>query len=327
LHVDASYAPGKARVTSPSIPDWDISKDYTVSTEFYLPTSNNHWFKVLVGNEIGLIIDYNTELIAYRWYDNTIRHVAYLNTDQWYTIECKVHMATLDYDVYIDGEYKGTYPKIGPAENKNIWFGDDAGSATWGEAYWDDIIITYVPLSANPDISVSKEFLPSEIASIRESPITARITVLNIGNVEITSMTIGDEFVKHMAANSSGEVIVTISSDTDETYLILPEYLDIILTDSDITISFELPLWTMPFVWENGILQLGGEPYCLESIQKGWTVDIVYLLHPTEVLESGMYSADATVTAYSETLASVTEIATAVLTVYEPIQVTDNQQP
>lgn len=198
---------------------------------------------------------------------------------------------------------------------------DSTDNCYW--SYCEGGVGTYViyPVKEDLEILVSKEFLPQEITVSRESPITVRITVLNVGNVDITSIIIHDEFVEHMEANSLGEVIVTVSSDSNETYLIPQGNFNVTLSDCDITISFDLPIWVMPFVWENGKIQIGGEPYYLESIPQNWRIDVLYLLHPIEGLELGTYSASATVTALSETGSSVTETTTAELKVTESIEV------
>jgi parallel beta-helix repeat protein len=170
-----------------------------------------------------------------------------------------------------------------------------------------------------PEISVEKEFIPSEITTMSRKVISA-INITNIGDVDITSMTIVDEYVENMAPNESPEVLVTITSDEGEVYAIMPEDLDIILTDSNITISFELPLEVVPVFWENSMLQFGEELYYLECISKDWVVGVRYLLYPVTELEIGTYAADATVIAYSETGTSTTETSTGILTVSPSIE-------
>jgi parallel beta-helix repeat protein len=112
----------------------------------------------------------------------------------------------------------------------------------------------------------------------------------------------------------------TITSDKGEVYAIMPEDLDIISTENDITISFELPLEVVEVFWEDGKLQFGEELYYMESIQKDWVVGVQYILYPITELEMGTYYANATVTAYSETGASITETATGMLTVSTPLE-------
>ncbi len=170
-----------------------------------------------------------------------------------------------------------------------------------------------------PRITVEKEFIPSEIMTISQGVISA-INITNIGDVNITSMVIMDEYVENMRPNDPAELLVTITSDEGQVYAVMPEDLTITSTENNVTISFELPLEVLPMYWENGTLEFGEEFYYLESIQKDWVVGVQYLLCPIAELEIGTYCTDATATAYSETGESTTGTATGVLIVSEPIE-------
>lgn len=173
-----------------------------------------------------------------------------------------------------------------------------------------------------PEISVSKEFLPSEITSISQGVISVT-NITNIGDVDLTSISITDDYVENMVFNESLGVFVTITSDEGDIYAIMPGDLNINFTDSDITISFELPLEVVQVFWENGKLWFKEDLYHLESIPNGWTVGIAYPLYLMDELEVGEYDAEVTVTAYSETgVTTETAIGTLiVLELLEPVEI------
>jgi hypothetical protein len=120
----------------------DTTQDFTVSTYFKVPNSNNHWFWVLDNDWVVLVIDYGTDLKAYQGSHGGSLYLETLNTNQWYHIEAEVHPATSNYKVYVDGVYKGTanfasnylrYLRLGEFEN---------GSSNYGDAYWDDLLVS-----------------------------------------------------------------------------------------------------------------------------------------------------------------------------------------
>jgi hypothetical protein len=139
-----------------------------------------------------------------------------------------------------------------------VWYDEapDVGNFTgrWSYSIFYKWVKILTPKS--PEILVEKEFIPSEIMTISQGVISA-INITNIGDVDITSMTITDEFVENMMLNNANEILVTITSDEGKVYAVMPEDLDVNLTNTDITISFELPLSVKPVVWENGKLQFG----------------------------------------------------------------------
>ncbi|GAH33440.1 unnamed protein product, partial [marine sediment metagenome] len=67
-----------------------------------------------------------------------------LNTDQWYDIEIRVHQSSSDYDVYIDGQLEQTCSFWSHSGFENSFrIGDrENGTNDYGEAYWDDFVIT-----------------------------------------------------------------------------------------------------------------------------------------------------------------------------------------
>jgi hypothetical protein len=219
------------------------------------------------------------------------------------------------------GDYTGIDEKSGPNQNQpgSDGIGDTPYIIPGGTNSDQYPLMSPWGKPKGPEISVEKEFIPSEITTINQRVISA-INITNIGDVDITSMTIMDEYVDNMAFNESLGVLVTITSDEGDVYAIMPEDLNITSTENNITISFELPLEVVPVFWENGTLHFGEETYYLETIPKDWVVGVQYLLYPVAELETGTYHADATVTAYSETGASTTETATGTLIVLEPIE-------
>ena len=216
-------------------------------------------------------------------------------------------------------DYTGVDEKSGPNQ-------DQPGSDGIGDTHYnisEGTNIDRYPLMSpwgKPEISVEKGFIPSEITTMSQGVISA-INITNIGDFDITSMTITDEFVENMMLNNANEILVTITSDEGKVYAVMPEDLDVNLTDTDITISFELPLYVKPVVWENGKLQFGEDSYYIESIPNGWTVSIAYPLYSLTELEIGTYTANATVTAYSETGLSTTEEATATLRIINAVEI------
>jgi parallel beta-helix repeat protein len=215
-------------------------------------------------------------------------------------------------------DYTGIDEKSGPNQDQpgSDGIGDTPYNITGG-ANKDRYPLMYP--WGKPKISVEKEFIPSEITTISRVVISS-INITNIGDVNITSMTVIDEYVENMRPNDPAELLVTITSDEGEVYAVMPEDLDITFTENNITISFELPLEVLPVYWENGTLQFGEETYYLEGIPKDWVVGVQYLLYPVTELEMGTYYADTTVTAYGETGKSTTETATGILTVSLPIE-------
>ena len=216
-------------------------------------------------------------------------------------------------------DYVGEDHFRGP--NQNISGSDGIGDIPYDFEYGEDrypLISPWQPYEA-PEISIEKEFIPSEITTITQEVVSA-INITNIGDLDITSMTITDEYVENMALNELPEVLVTITSDEGKVYAIKDENLTITTTNNNITISFELPLEIVPVFWENGTLSFGEENYYLESIPKDWVVGAQYLLYPLTELEIGTYSADATITAYGEAGESTTGIVTGTLIISEPIE-------
>jgi hypothetical protein len=137
----SSHGSGYAYGRTPDL-TLDTTQDFTVSTYFKVPNSNNHWFLVLDNDWVLLVIDYGTDLKAYQGSHGGSLYLATLNTNHWYHIEAEVHPATSNYKVYVDGVYKGTanfasnylrYLRLGEFEN---------GSSNYGEGYWDDLLVS-----------------------------------------------------------------------------------------------------------------------------------------------------------------------------------------
>jgi hypothetical protein len=137
----SSQGSGYAWGRTPNI-TLDTTQDFTISTYSKVPNSNNHWFWVLDNDWVNLVIDYGTDLSAYQGSHGPTLNLATLDTNRWYLIEAEVHPATSNYKVYLDRVYKGTanfsanylrYLRLGEFEN---------GGANYGEAYWDDLLVS-----------------------------------------------------------------------------------------------------------------------------------------------------------------------------------------
>jgi len=134
-----SMGTSKAMAVSPSF-DPNLSEDYNVSFAFMLPDINNHWFEVFNNHQVYLLIDGETDLKSY----SPTNPIMTLATDRWYQIEIKVHPSSSNYEVYIDDEFKETIPFwIHGGLETTFQIGDrEATSQDYGQAYWDDLIIT-----------------------------------------------------------------------------------------------------------------------------------------------------------------------------------------
>lgn len=119
----------------------DTTKDFTITTNFRLVDSNNHWFWVLSNDWVELVIDYGTNLRAYQGSQGPTLQIAALNTNQWYHIKTVVHPGASNYDIYLNSYYMATakypgtylrYLRLGEFEN---------GNSNYGEGYWDDLLV------------------------------------------------------------------------------------------------------------------------------------------------------------------------------------------
>jgi thermitase len=135
----SSMASGYAYGRTPDL-DIDTTQDFTITTYFRLPQTNNHWFWVLSNRWVEIVIDNNDDLCAYQPPNPTIK-LADLNTNQWYHIKAVVHPATSNYDIYLNCYYVATanfsgtylrYLRLGEFEN---------GGSNFGEGYWDDLLV------------------------------------------------------------------------------------------------------------------------------------------------------------------------------------------
>jgi len=281
---------------------------------YLIASSNNNIFtnNANLNNYYGIYLDYSSS--------NTIYHNNFIN---------KAHQAYDKLTNFWDNgypsggnfwsDYTGVDEKSGPNQDQPGSDGiGDTPYSILGGSNRDRYPLMYP--WGKPRISVEKEFILSEITTMSQGVISA-VNIKNIGDFNITSMTIIDEYIENMAPNDPPEVLVTITSDKGEVYAVMPEDLNITFADSDITISFELPLEVIPVFWEKCKLQLGEDSYYIESIPNGWTVGVAYPLYPVDKLKAGEYKAEATAIAYSETGASATETAAAALRVIEPVEI------
>ena len=137
-----SMGTSRASAVSP-VYELDLNKDYYVSFYFLIPDSGNHWLEVFNNHQIYLVIDSGTQLKCYLGNNNSLL-VTDLSTDHWYHIEIITKPSSSNYDVYIDGDLKRTCPFwIHAGFEDRFQIGDREGTSNdYGEAYWDDFLIT-----------------------------------------------------------------------------------------------------------------------------------------------------------------------------------------
>lgn len=151
VHMKSLVSGDRAMGVSP-IYDVNLSENYNVSFYFLVPGTSNHWFEVFNNHQTYLIINSGTSLASYD--GSTAHSIMTLTQDQWYPIEIKVYPSSEDYDVYVDGELKATCDmwihtgyetdfRIGERSNDSVYF-------DYGEAYWDDFVITQ-PVDSDED--------------------------------------------------------------------------------------------------------------------------------------------------------------------------------
>jgi len=137
-----SMGTSRASAVSP-VYELDLNKDYYVSFYLLIPDSGNHWFEVFNNHQIYLVIDSGTQLKCYLGNNNSLL-LTDLSTDHWYHIEIITKPSSSNYDVYIDGDLKRTCPFwIHTGFEDCFQIGDREGTSNdYGEAYWDDFLIT-----------------------------------------------------------------------------------------------------------------------------------------------------------------------------------------
>lgn len=139
----------QAMAVSPTY-DVNLSENYHVLFSFLIPDTSNHWFEVFNNHQTYLVIDSGDDL---KCYDGSTSYlIDELATNDWHHIEIKVHPASEDYDVYVDEEFKKTCPFwIHPGLENSFRIGDrEDGTNDYGQAYWDDFIITQ-PVDSDGD--------------------------------------------------------------------------------------------------------------------------------------------------------------------------------
>jgi len=97
---------------------YGLSQDYTVSFDFKLDTSNNHWF-ILYFDEFAYVgIDWGTDLkhwqpgMAY----NLSNLLSKLDPGKWYRIKIDAHPSQKSFDVLVDGQKLGTAVNVEPGK-------------------------------------------------------------------------------------------------------------------------------------------------------------------------------------------------------------------
>jgi hypothetical protein len=146
-----SYGNSKAMGVSPLyIYDANLSENYDVSFSFLIPDADNHWFEVFNSHQIYVVIDSGDDL---KCYDGSKSYlIDELTANQWYLIEIKAHPSSETYDVYIDSQFKKTCDMwIYTGFENNFRIGDRENTSTdYGQAYWDDFVVTQ-PVDSDQD--------------------------------------------------------------------------------------------------------------------------------------------------------------------------------
>ena len=141
----------KAMGVSPSY-ELELSENYDVSLSFLLPQTDNHWFEVFNNHQIYLVIDSGSNLKSYD--GSSSYQICELSTDQWYFIEIKARPSLDTYIVYIDSEPNRTCDMwVHTGFETSFRIGDRNSDQTYydyGQAYWDDIVITQ-PVDSDGD--------------------------------------------------------------------------------------------------------------------------------------------------------------------------------
>ena len=163
VHMKALIRYQRAMGVSPTYPyDLNLSEDYNATFNFLVPHSTNHWYEIFNNNQTYLILQSGTTL---GWYDGSSPHsIMLLNQSQWYPFKIVVHQSSNNYDVYVDSQKVATCSMwIHGSYNNCFRIGersDDSQYFDYGEAYWDDFVITqgsnhYYPL--NPSLDVGED--------------------------------------------------------------------------------------------------------------------------------------------------------------------------
>jgi len=133
--------------------DVNLLENYHVSFSFLIPDTDNHWFEVFNNHQTYVVIDSGADLKGYLG-NYQSKMIKTLNTNYWYDIELRVHQDSNSYDVYINGTYEETCEIwIHGGYEQEFRIGDrEDGSSDYGEAYWDDFVITQPVDSDGDDI-------------------------------------------------------------------------------------------------------------------------------------------------------------------------------
>lgn len=157
LHVRSLNLNGasvaRALVHSGYIEDWETLLNYTVSTSFLFPGTDNHWFVVLKTTDVHLVL-VGDMLMAHSLLSSETKNVTQLNISTWYGIRCEVTSFSGEYEVIINGTSYGWYNATGGLTYPKITsFGDLDDSLSpdsRGEGYWDDLRLVYHEMEIGP---------------------------------------------------------------------------------------------------------------------------------------------------------------------------------
>jgi len=161
------------------------SKDYAVEFRYMLAGSKNFWIDMFNDHQASLFTGWGTGLV---WRPAPLM-LTHLTPGQWYDIRLDVLPSAQRYDIFLDSEYLATAdklffswakPKPGPFPDQDLSYffflgifdppqrpGDNYVFAHYGEAYYDDIIITgakdtIVPLMLTGNLNEENDSTPIE---------------------------------------------------------------------------------------------------------------------------------------------------------------------
>lgn len=129
-----------------------ITLDLMIPQPSY-PGDYEGWFTVVDDGNIWLIIDgeYDSEhwSLTTSWRKGQIMDpLEPLSYNKWYHIECRVHLFESEYDIYLNGDFKGTQGfdrGLGNWATGFVIIGDTSPEAdSYGEAYWDNILFAHL---------------------------------------------------------------------------------------------------------------------------------------------------------------------------------------
>ncbi|MFQ5910907.1 MAG: PKD domain-containing protein, partial [Thermoplasmata archaeon] len=157
LHIKSLNLNGgsvaRAFAHSGYVEDWETLLEYTVSTSFFFPGTDNHWLVVIKTMDVHLVLTGDI-LGAHSALTGETKDIAQLNVSTWYQIQSNVLKFSGIYEVVINGTsygwYNATSDSTGPKIVSVGDLGDTLSANSRGEGYWDDLCLDYRELEFGP---------------------------------------------------------------------------------------------------------------------------------------------------------------------------------